>query len=710
MKYEEFAENIISFLRHSKVPVQLNEIAKHFGIKSDTNEYDDLKLIIKDLSNQNIIIKQSRRRYALNDFTQPATISGKLRIKNDRGLVETDNTKIGIVQIKRRDLATALDGDTVKIKLLPTKKESRYRAEVIEIIERDNSPITGTIEKDGEFYFLIPDDTRHYIDFLIPKNKLGQALHGDKVKAKFLRWNDPLKSPQAEIIKVLGISGDPAAEFDSFVNELNLNQSFPKSVIDETNKINKKISPSEIQLRLDLRDKDIITIDPEDAKDFDDALSLEELPNGNLLLGVHIADVSHYVKENSHLDLEAYKRATSIYLADRVIPMLPELLSNDICSLKPKEDRLTFSILMELSNRGVLKDYQIRPSIINSKRRFSYPDVLDIIRTGQGEFSELILKLHNIAETLRTKRFKKGGIDFETYEIRFQLDESKNPIKANLKVPDESTSLVEECMLAANQVAAAHIKKLARKHRKRELPYLFRVHDDPDPKQIKNAIQFIRTLMPVGKIKDLSSKGINTIITQFTNKNEKYIVNSIMIRSMAKAIYSPDNIGHFGLGFSEYTHFTSPIRRYPDLIVHRLIKEYSNGINDDSRFKFLRAWVKDAAKHSSEAERFAVETERESAKLASVLLCKPLIGRIYTGTVSGVTSFGLFVLLDEVFAEGMIHIRDVNDDYYYLDEKRFCLIGRNKGKIFRIGKKVKVRIIRSDIEKRRLDLAYIPEE
>ncbi len=706
MKYEEIVEAILTLLKENDNPVPLSDIAKKLGFKSDSLEYTELKNILKDLSKQKLILKHSRRRYSLEEITKDSTFVARIKIINDNGFVEL-NKKIGTVYIKRKDLNTALDGDLVKVRLLPFVKGKKKRAEVIDIIERNDTAIAGTVEKDGDFYFLIPDEQRHYIDFLIPKNKLADAKLGDKVIAKLIHWNDPSKSPQVEVIKKIGKAGEPKIEFDSFIKEFDIKTDFPAAVLNEIKQFKDELTSEELTKRLDLRDKLIITIDPEDAKDFDDAISVEDLPNGNLLLGVHIADVSYYVREGTALDSEAFRRATSIYLADRVVPMLPERLSNELCSLQPNKDRLAFSVFMEFTPRGVLKNYELHQSIINSKRRYTYDEVQEIIDKKSGDNAELILKAHKLATILKERRLSKGGINFETFEIKFKLDSDKTPLEAKLKIPTEATSLIEEFMLAANQSAANYVKKLARKQRRKILPYIFRVHDEPDPRQIRNALQFIRTLVPIGKIKDVTSRELNSILSQFINSNEKYIVNNILIRSMAKAIYSSENIGHYGLGFKEYTHFTSPIRRYPDLVVHRLIKEYLNNKIDDIRYEWLAQFVNSAARQSSEMERLSVELERESVKLASIMLAKNYVGDIFQGVISGVTSFGLFVLLDEIYAEGLLHIRDIYDDFYYLDEKRYCLIGRHTGKIFRIGKKVNVRILKADVLKRRLDLAYI---
>lgn len=710
MLHKNFIETLLEMFHTSNKPLQLSEISKRFRLISDSEEFQELKKILKDLCRQNILVKSSRRSYTLNEFESPSIIQGILTINKGRGVVEPELLEISKVTIKNRHLLTALDGDTVLIKLLPTQKNRKPRGEIIDIVERNQAPIIGTIDFDGSFYFLVPDEEKYIIDFLIPDDKLNSAEKGDKAAAKFLRWNDPLKNPKAEIIEIIGKAGDPTVEYNTIIREYNLPEKFPIPVIKEAEKFVDRITKKTSKGRLDLRNKEIITIDPEDAKDFDDALSLEILPNGNYLLGVHIADVSSYVKENSPIDIEARYRGTSIYLVDRVIPMLPENLSNNICSLKQAVDRLAFSVFMEFSKHGVLKNYEIKETIINNKRRFAYSEVQSIIESGKGDFSELILLLHKLASTLRKRRFSKGGIDFETFELNFILDENKYPVKAILKETNEANILVEEFMLAANRAIAAYIKKLAKINNKRTLPYIFRVHEEPDTEPLNDVLEFIASLGVDIKTKSPSSKDINGILAKIKDKNEKYLVHQILIRAMAKAVYSTKNLGHYGLGFDEYTHFTSPIRRYPDLIIHRIIKEYSKNNVSNDRIQFLKMLLTDTAKQATERERLSVEAERQSVKLTSTIMSHEFIGSEFDGTISGVTDFGLFVLLDSIYAEGLLHIRDLNDDYYYYDSKRYCLIGRNLKRVFRIGKRIRVRIINANIEKRRIDLAYIDAE
>jgi ribonuclease R len=706
---EKKTENLLELFRSMHRPMKLNEISKKLNIKTDTKEYYELKKLLLELAENNVIDKLTRRRYCLHDGEHAKTYKGKLEIINERGIIEVEGEDFDKVIVKRRHLNTALDGDVVLFRLLATTRGQKPRGEVIEVLERSHMRFVGTIDFDGHFNFLIPDEEKFFVDFLIPQNKLNDAKDGDKVAAEFYYWDDPHKSPKAKIVEILGRSGEPAAEFDSIVKEFDLMPEFPDMVVQEAMSMKapgKRIPKGE---RLDLRKDTIITIDPSDARDFDDGLSLKMLDNGNYYLGVHIADVSHYVKEYSELDIEARSRGTSVYLVDRVVPMLPEKLSNDICSLKPGENRFAFSVFMEISKRGVVKDYKIAESIIRSKRRFSYEEVLDIIESKKGEQSQLILNLHKLSRSLRKRRFSKGGIDFETVELKFRLDEEKYPRNVYLKKPNDATQLVEECMLVANQTVAGHIKNLEKKMKGRgKLPFLYRVHDAPEPSQLKEVLTFIASFGPRLNQKKASSKNLNELLHQIKGTEEESVVNQVLIRAMAKAVYYHKNLGHYGLGFSEYTHFTSPIRRYPDLIVHRFLKEYAR-LEEISkeRMTFLNQLVKQVGKSSSDSERHAMEAERASNKLAGAMIADTKIGEEFDGTITGVTKFGLFVRVDDMYVEGLLHIRDLLDDYYIYDEKNFRLTGRRKKKMFKIGGRLRVKIINVNIEKRQIDFSYI---
>ncbi|NLO19357.1 MAG: ribonuclease R [Ignavibacteria bacterium] len=707
MKKKDIETQILSFLSQSKSAKKLNEISKHLKIESNSDEYDEMKQAIRGLCDKDLLKKNSRNRYSISEENHSGIIDGTIRINRGRGYIETKNKLFGKITIKRRNLFTALDGDEVRVKILALKKEKKPFGEVLKVLKRANAIITGKLEFDGSFTFLSPEDERYYIDFLVHKKHLHGAKVGDKVAARFVSWEDPQKSPQVEVIRILGKAGSLAAEFDSVLSEFSLPKSFPNEVLEETKDIPTTVSPSLIKKRRDLRKAITITIDPEDAKDFDDALSLEILENGNFLLGVHIADLSYFIPENSLLDKEAALRGNSVYLVDRAIPMLPEKLSSEVCSLKPNRVRLTFSVNMEFNPNGTLKDYEIYESVIKNKRRYNYLEIQEIIESGAGDNAELILNLHKLAQTLRKRRFAKAGVDFDSFEVKFELDSNKVPVKALLKRSNAATQLVEECMLAANKVIAEHIRVFSKQHKQKKLlPFLYRVHEYPNQVKLKEALDFLLLYGKKGKEKMNSSKALNQFIKQFEGQPEKPLVNQLLLRAMAKAEYSPENISHYGLGFKDYTHFTSPIRRYPDLIVHRLVKLYMNAELKKKRISAIEKRLYVYAEHCNEQERISMEAERASVKLAQVFLAKEHIGGIFKGTISGVTNFGVFVFLDDLFVEGLLHIKDLVDDFYIFDEKNFRLIGRNHKKIFYFGKRIKVKIVNANVFKRLLDLKY----
>lgn len=721
MNREEIADSVISLMRVMKGPLKINEIAKSLGIYSDAEEYDSLKDILSELVDNDIVLKHSRNKYELvsGKFNNLIEYTGILRIRNDKGYVESNNPSMPLIVVVHRDLNTALDGDKVLVRLLAQKSGRKPRASVVKIIERNRTHIIGTIDFDGSFYFLIPDEEKYYIDFLIPESKLAGAKNGDKVSASLIQWNDPTKSPKVEVVKIIGRAGIPVVEYESVMQDFELPFEYPVNPVKEAESFSKTVEPKKFKDRLDLRNELIITIDPEDARDFDDALSLNIMPDGNFRLGVHIADVSHYVAENTELDAEARFRATSVYLVDRVVNMLPEALSNGICSLNPRTNRLAFSVFMEINNEGIVKNYEIAESIIKSKRRYNYDEALEIIESANDneeaaeqpdELTDLILKLHKLAQILKKRRYKQGGVEFDTYEIKFRLDENKFPAETKMKVSNAATSLVEECMLIANKTVAEHITKLSKKYKlPTSLPFLYRTHEEPNGKIIEEALNFISTIVKRVKPKKTTSKDINTVLQYVKNTPEKYIVNQVLIRSMAKAIYTTNNVGHFGLGFKDYCHFTSPIRRYPDLMAHRVLKEYNKALPDKQRLKFLNILLRQIGNHSTEKERNAMEAERASIKLTHAVLAQKRVGDEFNATVSGVTSFGLFVVLDGLFSEGLLHIRDLLDDYYTFEEQNYRLVGKRTKRVFSIGKRLRVRIINVNLKKRTIDLAFLGE-
>jgi len=732
MRKQDITNSLFELLSDSEIPLQLHDLAKNLSIKSSSNDYEILRGVLIELSEQNVIKKSARRRYSLQTFENVSTFQGIIKISEDRGVVycnlnipvSSAKKKIVFQQkslkvvVKRKNLLTALDGDTVIVRLLAERKGKKPRGEVVEVIERKDRIITGSIEFDGNFFFLIPDEDSYYIDFLIPGKRLNGAQTGDKVAGKLIHWDDPLKSPIAEVVDIIGKSDKPAVGFKAVMAEFSLPLDFGSSILQEVNGLFnefKSVKSKKVLDRADLRKDIIVTIDPPDAKDFDDALSLKFLENGNYMLGVHIADVSHYVKANSETDKEAYKRGTSVYLVDRVVPMLPEILSNEICSLVPGKERLTFSVFMEISRLGTLKNYEIKESVIKSKKRFSYDEVLELIECFKAgnepkdEIEMLIKNLYKLSTLFRKKRFEKGGVDFETVEVKFELDDDKNPVRAIIRENTEATSLVEECMLMANKTVAEHISVISKQLKlKISLPFLYRVHETPDVEKMKSTFRFLKMLTKEKIPHNLDSKTINSFLKIFKDKPEKPIVHQMIVRSMPKAVYTSDNIGHYGLGFAKYTHFTSPIRRYPDLVVHRLIKEYAlNGQIQPEKFRKSNSLIEKIGMQSTERERVAMDAERASVKYSQTVLASKLTGKIMNGTISGVTNFGIFVNLDDIFAEGLVHIRDLADDYYLYDEQNFRLIGKTKRKIFQFGDRITVRIMKSNPEKRKIELQHV---
>lgn len=699
-------DDILDILKRSPAPVQLVDLSKRLRIRSESEEYDYLRNLLTKMAEEGLVQRHSRRRYSLLRGQQghQSGFTGTLQLYHESATVETGDADIPTIHVRRQHLNTALDGDTVEVKPHALRDGKKVRGEVVRIVERSAHPIAGTIEFDGSFHYLIPDESKYYVDFLVAERNLHGAKPGDKVAAMLLRWEHANASPEAQVTEVLGQSGRATVEFNAIVREFNLPLEFPAEV-EQQAALGKPPTGRVPNGRTDLRNELIITIDPVDARDFDDALSLRHLDNGNVELGVHIADVSHYVKEGTALDAEALRRGNSTYLVDRVVPMLPEHLSNDVCSLVPHKNRFAYTVFMEFTSRGVRKSHRIEETVIKSKHRFTYEEVQDIIEGASHEHADLVHQLHALARTLYRKRMKTGGVDFETQEIKFILDDTKMPIGSVVKTRTDATSLVEECMLAANQTVAEHLEGLKKSWRTRTTPPLvYRIHEEPDQAKLASAVGVVRALgitVPSGKLKP---QQINSILHEVADRPEKPVVHTLFLRSMAKAIYSETNAGHFGLGFPAYAHFTSPIRRYPDLYVHRALKEYAKGAPGSRRWSDLLQAATEVSDHTSLTERAAVEAERASTKLAQTILAREHVGEDHTGYVNGVTSFGVFVMIQGLNVEGLLHIKDLHDDYYLFDEQRFQLIGRRSKRVIQFGTQLNVRIARADVEKRQIDL------
>src|SRR6056297_617991 len=610
------------------------------------------------------------------------------------------------IKISQRFMGTALNGDTVKVKLTGYhKKSNKPMGKIEEVEERADSLLVGTLKEVAKNTYLIETDHQSSrVDFFVDPKDMNDAKPGDKVTFRLIQWEDVRGYPQAEIQKTFGPAGSNEANVLSILAEKQFESSFPPEVEKFAEEIPEKIPEDEIKRRRDMREEVVLTIDPADAKDFDDGLSIEILDNGNYYLGVNIADVSHYMPRSTVLDDEAIERGTSVYLVDRVIPMLPEYLSNGVCSLRPHEDKLAYSCFMEIAPNGKLIDYSIEETVIHSKQRFVYEEVQKILDGNADHPFKTELKiLEKLANILLDKRFKQGSINFETPEPKFVLDDDGKPVDVVVKERIFAHRLIEECMLMANKTVAYHVstlRKSQKKAAKNDHPFLYRVHGEPDLEKLNNIRE---TAKPVGIDFNLDGKvtasKINSLLKQVEGTSLEDIINGLMLRSMAKAVYSPKNIGHFGLGFSNYAHFTSPIRRYPDVIVHRLLKKYNSGVTE-----YTYTQLEEAGEHCSERERYAVEAERDSVKLKQVEFLSNRLGESFQGTISGVTENGLYVLLDNIYCEGMIRVSDLNDDYYVYHPKLHCLIGRSKGKKYRLGDSINVKVTNTDLDRRHIDL------
>ncbi len=610
--------------------------------------------------------------------------------------------------VSQQNLKNALNGDLVKVQVFAKKRRRSLEGEVVEVIERKRDTFVGTVEMSQNFAFLVTDKKTMFKDLFIPLEKLNGAKGGQLAVGRITDWKDYTKNPFGEIIDILGDVGENNAEIHAILAEFNLPYEYPQKVIEAAEKIDEVISSEEIKARRDFRKVTTFTIDPKDAKDFDDALSIQQLSNGNWEVGVHIADVTHYVKPNSVIDKEGFERATSVYLVDRVVPMLPERLSNGICSLRPNEEKLCFSVVFELDEEANLLDTWYGKTVIYSDKRFTYEDAQDIIETGQGDFKDEVLTLNKLAKGLRKKRFENGAISFERIEVKFDIDEKGKPLSVFFKESKEAHKLIEEFMLLANKRVAEYIgkKEISKGRGSNPKTFVYRVHDNPDPEKFENFVRFVRRFgyeaMPIGEEKISSS--INRLLTQVEGKKEQNIIETLAIRTMAKASYSTHNVGHYGLAFKHYSHFTSPIRRYPDMMVHRLLESYMDGGRSANESK-----TEDQCKHCSKMELVASEAERASIKFKQVEFMKEHVGKEFSGVISGVTEWGFYVELDENKCEGMVSIRNLEDDYYRFDDENYCIVGRKYQKKYQLGDQVTILVASANLIKKQLDFELVSD-
>ena len=697
MKKKELTELLVSFFRNK--PGEAFTVKQLFqGLKLTTHPLKMLcRDIVEEMTEDNFLVEVEKGRFRLNDKGQVMVGTFQRKSNGKNSFVPDDGGEP--IFIAERNSAHAMNNDKVKISLCAKRKRQKVEGQVIEILEHAATTFVGTLKVTKNYAFLLTETNTLANDIFIPKDKLKGAKDGDKAVVRITDWPEEAKNPFGEVIDVLGKAGDNTTEMHAILAEYGLPYTYPQSVEAAAEKIPAEITPEDYAEREDFRDVVTFTIDPKDAKDFDDALSIRLLKPGLWEVGVHIADVSHYVKEGSAIDKEAVKRATSVYLVDRTIPMLPERLCNFICSLRPDEEKLAYSVIFNMDENAVVKDYRIRHTVIKSNRRFTYEEAQQIIETGEGDYKEEILELNKLAQILRQRRLENGAINFDRCEVKFEIDEKGKPLSVYFKVSKEANKLIEEFMLLANRTVAEHIGKAPKNKKPKVFPY--RIHDLPDPDKLDNLSQFIARFgykIRTGGSKMEVSKSINRLLNDVEGKKEQNLVETVSLRAMQKAKYSIYNIGHYGLAFDYYTHFTSPIRRYPDLMVHRLLTRYLAGGRTAQADKY-----ESLCEHSSAMEQTAASAERASVKYKQVEFMSERIGNVYDAVISGVTEWGLYAEINENKCEGMIPMRDLDDDFYEFDEKNYCLIGRRSHRKFSLGDPVKIKVARANLEKKQLD-------
>jgi ribonuclease R len=669
------------------------QLCASIGLK-DPNERKMLIQALGNLKAEQKLLEPQRGVFSLSEAT--THLQGKISFARSGVAFVIIEGMEQDVFISPRNNKHSLDGDIVKVVIFSSKKGKRPEGEVIEIVERKRETFVGVLELSRKHAFVVPDNSKISVDIFIPLDKLNGAENGQKVIAKMTDWPKTADSPFGEITEILGMPGEMETEMHAILSEYGLPYEFPEEVQQAADQMDTTITADEISKRRDMREVTTFTIDPEDAKDFDDALSLQTLDDGWHEIGIHIADVSHYLQPGTTLDNEAYERGTSVYLVDRVVPMLPEVLSNQACSLRPNEEKLCFSAIFEMNDEGSIRKQWFGRTVILSDRRFTYEEAQEIIEGKEGDMQSEILLMDSMAKKMRAARMTEGAITFDKVEVKFRLDENSHPTGVFFKISKDANKLIEEFMLLANRKVAEFIGK----QETLKKSFVYRVHDDPDDEKLNNFSQFLKKFgynLRLGSRK-IISESLNKILEEVKGKGEANMVETLAIRSMSKAIYTTENIGHYGLSFDYYTHFTSPIRRYPDVLVHRLLQEYLDGgkATDQEKLEFK-------CKHTSEREKTAAEAERSSIKYMQVEYMRDKVGHVFDGVISGVTDYGMFVELTESRCEGLIRIANIEDDFYVFDEKNYCIKGNLSGNTFQLGDTLRVRVKNADLIRKQLD-------
>ncbi|MGM0410936.1 MAG: ribonuclease R [Bacillota bacterium] len=697
-------QKVLSYLKNNvEKPMTAQELYERFEIANDQEKY--FSEILEDLVNEGLLVKNSSGQYGIPEKFN--LIAGRIdRSPKGFAFLIPDEPGREDIFISSENLNSAMHNDKVFLRLLPDSRGEKDEGEVVKVIERANETIVGNLDKSKHFGFVVPDNKRIFSDIFIPKEKLKGARQGQKVVAKIEQWPEKKRNPEGKIIEILGNKDEAGVDIEAIIRQLQLPQGFSKDVLEEIENIPSEVEKPELSDRKDLRDLDMVTIDGADAKDLDDAVSIKKLDENKLRLGVHIADVTHYVKEGTALDNEARERGTSIYLVDRVIPMLPQKLSNGICSLNPQVDRLAMTVFMDYQLEPFeLKNYEITKSIIKTNYRLTYDEVREMLlknnKEVQEKYSDFFPKLklmQKLMNKLRTKRFKEGSIDFDFEEVKVILNDQGKPIELKKRKHEVPEKIIEEFMISANKIVAEDMYW-------RDIPFIYRIHDEPDTDRMQEFNEFIHNFgyHLKGVKNGIHPRALQELLEKVEGKAEQNIIETVLLRSMKKAVYSNLNIGHFGLGLEYYSHFTSPIRRYPDLMIHRIIKEVlDKGYLNNGRKEDLKKQVKDVADHSSLQERRAMEAERDSVDLKKIEFMKDKIGEVYDGIISGVSAFGFFVRLDNT-VEGLVHVEDLKDDYYIFEREQHALIGERTKKRFRIGDEVEVKVTGVNLDQRQLD-------